>query len=34
MNTDAIIMMVIYLTVIWGALGLSLRHLFAHPDED
>ncbi|WP_374927821.1 methionine/alanine import family NSS transporter small subunit [Kytococcus sedentarius] len=34
MSTEAIIMMIAYLTVIWGALALALRHLMAHPDED
>ncbi|WP_462418095.1 methionine/alanine import family NSS transporter small subunit [Kytococcus sp. Marseille-QA3725] len=34
MSTSAIVMMVLYLTAIWGALGVSLAHLMAHPDED
>ncbi|SNC71373.1 Putative methionine and alanine importer, small subunit [Kytococcus aerolatus] len=34
MSTEAIIMMVCYLAVVWGGLGLTLSHLMANPDED
>lgn len=34
MSTEAIIMMVIYLTAIWGGLAVSLTHLMGNPDEE
>ncbi|MFC0359004.1 MULTISPECIES: methionine/alanine import family NSS transporter small subunit [Kytococcus] len=34
MSTEAIVMMVVYLGVIWGGLGVSLAHLLANPDEE
>lgn len=33
METSAIIMMVISITILWGGLILALIHLSHHPDE-
>lgn len=33
MATSAVIMMVLFLTTIWGGLALSIWHLTRHPDE-
>lgn len=33
MDTPAIIMMVLFLLVIWGGMGLSIVHFLRHPDD-
>ena len=33
MSTIAIVMMVLFLVVIWGGMGLSITHFVKHPDD-